>query len=131
MLARARKRLTRAGARHVRLCRMDAGRLAFPDGCFDAVSAPYVLNVVPDPVGVAREIIRVCSPGGRIVLLNHFDHADESSVNRLIGRLAVRITRVDWHLNLNDFLDATGLIPSSIDRVNIPRVSSVVVCRAR
>src|SRR4029079_19544763 len=50
MLARARMRLRKCGARHVSLCLMDAERLAFADASFDAVYAPYVLNVLPDPV---------------------------------------------------------------------------------
>src|SRR5262245_27498450 len=37
MLARARTRLTRRRIAHVALCQMDAGRLAYPDECFDAV----------------------------------------------------------------------------------------------
>ena len=30
------------------------------------------MNVVPDPVRVMREMLRVCRPSGRLVLLNHF-----------------------------------------------------------
>ena len=131
MLERARTRLERRGCRHVRLCRMDAARLAFADGEFDAVYAPYVLNVVPDPVAVAREMLRVCRPDGRLVLLNHFDHSaiPRRGVNRFVGRLAVRISGVDWHLDLERFLAATRLVAVSIEPVNVPPVSSVVVCR--
>jgi phosphatidylethanolamine/phosphatidyl-N-methylethanolamine N-methyltransferase len=133
MLERARVRLERRGCRHVRLCRMDAARLAFTDGQFDAVYAPYVLNVVPDPIAVAREMLRVCRPDGRLVLLNHFDHAavPRRGVNRFVGRLAVRISGVDWHLDLDRFLAATRLVAVSIEPVNVPPVSSVVVCRRR
>jgi phosphatidylethanolamine/phosphatidyl-N-methylethanolamine N-methyltransferase len=31
----------------------------------DIVYAPYLISVVPDPVAVAREMRRVCRPGGR------------------------------------------------------------------
>src|SRR5262245_27312193 len=55
MLARASARVRRRKVEHVRLCRMDAEALAFADGSFDAVYAPYVLNVVPNPVRVAHE----------------------------------------------------------------------------
>src|SRR5262245_2253334 len=45
MLGRARARIARHGTHHVRLCRMDAAHLACRDAEFDAVYAPYVLNV--------------------------------------------------------------------------------------
>src|SRR5215467_11403089 len=87
MLERARQRLARRRVEHVTLCRMDVTRLAFPDESFDAVYAPYVVNVVPDPVGAAREMFRVCRSGGRVVLLNHFREITKGdSVARLLGR---------------------------------------------
>jgi len=130
MIARARARLVRQRLEHVALCRMDAARLAFCDGQFDAVYAPYLINVVPDPVRVAREMLRVCRTGGRLVLLNHFDRVDgdRDAVDRLVGHVAVRVSGVNWHLDFHDFLRATGLAPRSVEAVNIPRVSSVVLC---
>lgn len=131
MLERARARVARHGTDHVRLCRMDATRLAFRDAEFDAVYAPYVLNVVPDPVAAAREMLRVCRPDGRLVLLNHFDHVGtQDVVNRVVGRLAGLVSGVNWHLNLEWFLREVGLVAIAIEPVNVPRVSSVVLCRA-
>src|SRR6266511_1659344 len=72
MLEKARDRIARKGVRNVRLLQMDAANLKFADDMFDIVYAPYVISVVPDPVAVAREMRRVCRPGGRIVILNHF-----------------------------------------------------------
>ena len=129
MLERARARLVRRRVEHVALSRMDAAQLAFRDAQFDAIYAPYVLNVVPDPVRVAREMLRVCRPAGRIVLLNHFDDGQGSSrqLTRLVGRLVSHIG-VNWHVDLQSFLQDAGLTPSSVELVNVPRVSSVVVC---
>ena len=129
MLARAQSRFDRRGVQHVMLCRMDAARLAFPDAQFDAVYAPYVMNVVPDPVGVAREMLRVCRPAGRIVLLNHFGRAGsaDSPVGRVIGRVAAGMG-MNWHVDLGSFLKDAGLTARSVEHVNLPRVSSVVVC---
>src|SRR5262249_46825467 len=78
MIERAAARVKRRTIAHLSLCRMDAARLAFPDAHFDAVYAPYVINVVSEPVQAAREMLRVCRPGGRLVLLNHFDRVDGS-----------------------------------------------------
>ncbi len=131
MLVRARARLARRGIGNVRLCRMDATCLAFADAEFDAVYAPYVLNVVADPVRLGREMLRVCRPGGRLILLNHFERGASRPrvVDRLVGRLAHRITGVNWHLNLERFLAQTDMHVASVEHVNVPRVSSVVVCR--
>jgi phosphatidylethanolamine/phosphatidyl-N-methylethanolamine N-methyltransferase len=72
MLRRARKRVERENLRQVAgLCVMDATRLAFAGGSFDAVVAPYVLTVVPDPPATLDELARVVKPGGEIVLVNH------------------------------------------------------------
>src|SRR5262249_31836387 len=128
MLDRARGRLAQPDLQPVTLCPVDAARLAFPDGVFDAVYAPYVMNVVPDPVRVAREMRRVCRPSGRLVLLNHFDQAPDSGWNRLIGKLAAH-AEVNWNLTLSALLEGAGLTAQSIEPVNVPRVSSVVVCR--
>ena len=132
MLRRARARLARRGVGHVALCRMDATRLAFPDEQFDAIYAPYVVNVVPDPVIAAREMARVCRKRGRIVFLNHFAYTrdDRPPVDRVCGHFASRIG-VNWHLDLGALLEGAGLVARSIEPVNVPRVSSVVVCHRK
>ena len=56
----------------VDLIQMDASRLEFPDGAFDRILASYVLSTVPDAATVLGEIVRVCRPGGRVVVVNHF-----------------------------------------------------------
>jgi phosphatidylethanolamine/phosphatidyl-N-methylethanolamine N-methyltransferase len=72
MLRKAQERVAEKGLAHVAgLCVMDATRLAFPDGAFEAVVAPYVMTVVPDPHGTLDEFARVLKPGGEIVLVNH------------------------------------------------------------
>jgi len=75
MLERARTRLTGLAHADVRLERMDARAIAFPDGHFDKVLAPYVISVVPDPDKVMAEIVRVCRPGGTVIVVNHFQSA--------------------------------------------------------
>jgi len=129
MLARARARFASRQVRHVTLCRMDAARLALPAGRFDAIYAPYVINVVPDPLRVAREMLRVCRPGGRIVLLNHFAApGGDRATTRILGSLAARAGRVNWHLDRDTFIRNAGMTVLSVESVNFD-VSSVVVCR--
>lgn len=56
----------------VELRQMDARELDFPDNHFDTVVAMHVLSVVPEPEKVMAEIARVCKPGGKVVITNHF-----------------------------------------------------------
>lgn len=72
MLAIARKRVAELGLDNVEaLIAMDAMALTFEDDSFDAVVAPYVITVVPDPRRTLDEIARVTRPGGEIILVNH------------------------------------------------------------
>jgi phosphatidylethanolamine/phosphatidyl-N-methylethanolamine N-methyltransferase len=129
MLEKARERVARKGVRNVRLLQMDAANLKFADDSFDIVYAPYVISVVPDPVAVTREMCRVCRPGGRIVILNHFRsrNALVAWIERMISPFTVHIG-FKSHLDLPAFLAQAELKPVSIDKVNFPRIWSLVTC---
>ena len=127
MLEKARERVSRKGLRNIRLLQMDAGDLKFADDSFDIVYAPYLISVVPDPVKVAREMRRVCRPGGRIIFLNHFLSPNLllSKVERMISPYTIHIGfKAD--LDLPAFLAQADLQPQSIEKVNIPRIWSLV-----
>ncbi len=129
MLEKARGRVQRKGRTNVSLFEMDAADLRFADDSFDIVYAPYLLSVVPDPIGVEREMRRVCRVGGRIIFLNHFlsNNLVLSKVERLISPLTVHIGfKAD--LDLDAFLAQANLQPISIEKVNIPRIWSLVTC---
>jgi len=51
---------------------MDVTRLGFPDETFDAVTAQFIITLVPDPEMALDEFMRVLKPGGEIVLANHW-----------------------------------------------------------
>jgi ubiquinone/menaquinone biosynthesis C-methylase UbiE len=67
MLAAARSRLESAAV-SVALREARAEALPFDDGAFDVVLAVTVLCFVPDARGAVREMARVLTPGGRLVL---------------------------------------------------------------
>jgi phosphatidylethanolamine/phosphatidyl-N-methylethanolamine N-methyltransferase len=72
MLRKAQERVREHKLAHVEaLAVMDAQRLGFPDGYFDAVVAQYVITTVPDPEMTLDEFARVTRPGGEIILVNH------------------------------------------------------------
>jgi phosphatidylethanolamine/phosphatidyl-N-methylethanolamine N-methyltransferase len=129
MLEKARERAAWGGLRQLRLLQMDAADLKFADGSFDIVYAPYLISVVPDPVKVACEMRRVCRPGGRIIFLNHFlsPNLFVSRVERLISPFTIHIGfKAD--LDLSAFLAQSALEPVSIEKVNVPRIWSLVTC---
>ena len=73
MLRKARAKVALMRLRHVEALRqMDARSLEFADNSFDIVVAMHVLSVVPEPRKVMAEIARVCRPGGKVVITNHF-----------------------------------------------------------
>ncbi|OFW03741.1 MAG: hypothetical protein A3H96_04420 [Acidobacteria bacterium RIFCSPLOWO2_02_FULL_67_36] len=129
MLEKARERAARKDIRNMRLLQMDAADLKFADDSFDIVYAPYLISVVPDPVRVAQEMRRVCRRGGRIIILNHF-----LSPSRQLSRLERLISPFTIHvgfksdLDLPAFLAQAELHPVSIEKVNVPRLWSLVTC---
>ena len=129
MLEKAYERVAEKRMRNVHLQQMDASRLLFPDASFDIVYAPYLISVVPDPVQVAREMGRVCRPGGRIVILNHFRSTNPimSWGERLISPFTIHIG-FKSDLDLPAFLAQADLQPVSIEKVNIPPIWSLVTC---
>ena len=127
MLDKARARILSQGYCHCGVYEMNAEALDYPDDSFDAVYAPYVISVVPDPVKVAREMYRVCRPGGRVVILNHFRSSNPlgSAIERAISPMTVHLGfKAD--LDLPGFLAQANLVPVSIEKVNVPRIWTLV-----
>ena len=112
MLRRAQAKAARGQGAVDGLCVMDAARLAFPDASFDAVIAPYVLSVVPDPAAMLDEIARVVKPGGDVVMVNHFG-AERGAVAQVEAFLGRHAASLGWHPQfpfavLGDWLATTG-----------------------
>lgn len=129
MLEKAHGRIVRQGLVNCGVLEMDAAAMSFPDNSFDIVYAPYLISVVPDPVQVAREMRRVCRSGGRIVILNHF-----KSTNPVLSRIETAISPLTVHIGfksdlcLPGFLTQAELTPISVQKVNLPRMWSLVTC---
>ncbi len=96
MLAKAAERVRRLGLARVALSLMDASKLAFADGAFDAVAAMYVMTVVPDPSAVMAEMRRVLRPGGTAIVVNHFSR--EKGLRAAAEHGLARFSRrLGWH----------------------------------
>lgn len=127
MLEKAQERIDSKELGHCEVVEMDASAMCYADDSFDVVYAPYVISVVPDPVKVAREMYRVCRPGGRVVILNHF-----KSSNTLMSKIETAISPLTVHigfaadLDLPAFLEQADLRPVSIEKVNVPKIWTLV-----
>ena len=127
MLDKARKRIAGKGLLNCDVLEMDATKMTFADNSYDVVYAPYVISVVPDPVAVAREMYRVCRPGGRVVILNHF-----RSANPIMSKIETAISPMTVHigftadLDMDGFLEQAELLPVSIEKVNVPKIWTLI-----
>ncbi len=130
MLAQAMKKVRENGWTHVELRQGDALNLEFPDSSFDYVCTFHVITVVPDPVKMMREMVRVCKPGGRIVIINHFASANPilyglvSAVNPLTKLLG-------WttRLRVRDVLDRRQISVERNERPSRFSLHRVIVAR--
>ena len=79
----------------------EGNQLPFEDNAFDVVAAASVVNIVPDPDKLVKQMRRVCKRGGRITVL--FPSADFNSgdLYRLTNALALtgfsRTALRTWH----------------------------------
>lgn len=118
MIGKARQRVERLGLRHVRLMEMDAEDMPFPDHSFDAVVALYVVSTVSKPERMMAELNRVCKPGGRIFILNHF--SERMSPMRWIEKIALPLTsRIGWR----SYFERSQIALPSMRLLNVKRLN--------
>jgi phosphatidylethanolamine/phosphatidyl-N-methylethanolamine N-methyltransferase len=128
MLDVARSRVRSLGLRNVRLSQMDGAALSFRDDAFDAVVAAYVVTAAPDPSALLDEMIRVCRPGGRLLIINHFRKSGVRGVaDRMLSPL-LRYAGFRTDLGFADTLDRKGLQVCSSEPVNPFSISHLVEC---
>jgi phosphatidylethanolamine/phosphatidyl-N-methylethanolamine N-methyltransferase len=129
MLKKAHHRVHQHKLDHVTLRQMDAGQMKLTDDSFDIVMAAYVVTAVPDYRIVVSEMIRVCKPGGLIVMLNHFSNGNKmiAAVEKWISPFCMHIGfRTD--LSLNTVLEGTTLTVKRKKKVNPLRFWHLVEC---
>jgi SAM-dependent methyltransferase len=85
LLDRARRRAEAEGLQ-VTFQEADAEDLPFAAGSFDAVLSTCGAMFTPDQEQTARELLRVCRPGGRIAMVNWTPDSYVAALFRAIGR---------------------------------------------
>ena len=76
MLDRAWQLATEKGLANVTWDRGDVGSLPYANGAFDIVVTRFSMHHFLEPLVVLREMVRVCSPGGRVVVVDMYASDD-------------------------------------------------------
>jgi phosphatidylethanolamine/phosphatidyl-N-methylethanolamine N-methyltransferase len=130
MLAQAAGKARENDWRHIELRQGDAQNLDFPDNSFDFVCSFHVMTVVPDPVRKMKEMVRVCKPGGKIVVINHFSspHPVLYAMNTMINPITKHL---GWttRLRVRDVLDGQPIKLERNERVSTFSVHHVIIAR--
>jgi phosphatidylethanolamine/phosphatidyl-N-methylethanolamine N-methyltransferase len=128
MLAQARAKITKNNWSHLQVMGMDALNLTFADNSFDYVTAFHTVTVVPDPIRMLAETKRVCRPGGKIVIVNHFT-TNLPIIGPLTEALDPVTRRLGWRtqLRLEPFLKATDFNVEAIYKISKLSLYTVVV----
>jgi phosphatidylethanolamine/phosphatidyl-N-methylethanolamine N-methyltransferase len=98
---------------------MDACRLGFRDGTFDAVAGMFMITLVPDAEAALDEFMRVLRPGGEIVLVNHIG-AEKGPMAAFETVVAPLAKMLGWRANfplqrLRDWANSRGFEVLDVD----------------
>ena len=119
MLERALTRLrSDAMLRQAGLVEADGVCLPFADNTFDAALAPFVVSAAPDPVALLRDMLRVCRPGARLVVVNHFSPRNPVLAKLERGASAVTSRLLGFHAEfpLEPLFEEAGIEIDHIER---------------
>src|SRR5437763_5723512 len=118
MLERARALAAEKGITNVSWREGDVTRLPYPDGAFTIVVTRFAVHHFPDPPAVFAEMVRVCAPGGRVVVVDSCaspDPAKAAEFNRL------ELLRDPSHVRALPLAELKGLFHAA--RLGEPRTS--------
>lgn len=99
MLAEAEQQIAQRRWSHIQVMPMNAEELRFSDSSFDVVTSFHTISVVSDPRKMMSEMVRVCRPGGRIMIINHF-RSDNPLIARVVDSAGRVTKRLGWRTDL-------------------------------
>lgn len=100
MLAQANKLIQENSLTNFHVLPMNAESLEFDDASFDVVTSFHVISVVSDPRRMMQEMLRVCKPGGRILIVNHF-RSNNPWIARMVDSAGAVTRRLGWRTDLS------------------------------
>lgn len=120
MLEEARKLITEKKLHLCSVKNMNATKLDFPQNYFDSVLGNLFISATTEPEKSLVEMKRVCKPGGRIVLMNHFKSGSPviAALEKAINPLALALG-FKSDLEMLPLLHSVGLEPLEVKKVNL------------
>jgi len=100
MLGEAEQTIQQRCWKHIDVMSMNAEAMSFADASFDFVTSFHTISVVSQPEKMMREIVRVCKPGGRILMINHF-RSDNPIIARVVDSADNLTKRLGWRTDLD------------------------------
>jgi len=120
MLERAKVHAAEQGVRNVTWRQGDVLPLPYPDASFSMVTSRFAFHHFLDPFAVLREMVRVCTPGGMVVVVDTAPAPDRvdafNRVELLRDPSHVRALTLDEHL---DFFRRAGLPEPRVTRYRL------------
>ncbi|GIF00077.1 class I SAM-dependent methyltransferase [Paractinoplanes rishiriensis] len=128
MLATGKASADAEGATNVVFQEGDATRLPFLAGSFSLVVTRFSLHQVSDPSAVVAELLRVCRPGGRVVIADLVRKPDLPGDPDRVERL-----RDPSHGTMQTVEEIRGLLPAvqAADVFDVPRPLSIWLEQSR
>jgi SAM-dependent methyltransferase len=90
MVELGRERSRQAGYEGIDWVEADAEQLPFDDSQFDVVASVFGAMFAPQPERVAREMFRVCRPGGVVAMANYGHAGFLSAIVRMFSKYSAR-----------------------------------------
>jgi len=128
----ARQQSTKLGHVSLSFCQGEAERLPFSDETFDLVTCQTVLIHVKDPVAVIREMIRVLTPGGLLVIVEPNNSASNASsidlqqpISEVLSLLELQLTCERGKMQLGEGSNSLGpFVAGWLSELNMGQIES-------
>lgn len=128
----ARKRSAETGAVSMSFCQGEAERLPFPDETFDMVTCQTFLIHMKDPVAVIREMIRVLTRGGLLVIVEPNNMASNVSgielqqpISEVLSLLELQLRCERGKMNLGEGFNSLGpFVTGWLSELNVGQIES-------